>query len=72
VLDPGAVEGSTREPRLLLYLVPATSDLLFIRFATQASTAAAFEPIFDAMAATIQFEGSGRPTGSGLDDHWVG
>ena len=55
-LDIGHMEGSTRDGRLILYLVPTASSLVYIRFMTIAETADVNVPIFDAMAATLQLE----------------
>jgi hypothetical protein len=52
-LDVSAMEGSTRDGLLFLYLVPVRSELLFIRFTTEAESAREYEPIFDAIAGTL-------------------
>ena len=55
-LDLSDMEGSTRDGLLILYLVPIRSELLFIRFTTDAETAGEYEPIFDAMAGTLDLD----------------
>jgi len=54
VLDFSGMQGSTGDGRLILYLVPMTSELLFLQFATDGQALDEHEPIFDAMAATFQ------------------
>lgn len=55
-LDVSNMEGSTRDGLLILYLVPMSSDLLFLRFTSDAETAGEYESIFDAMAETFEVE----------------
>lgn len=56
VLDISDMQGSKRDGLLILYLVPITSELLFIRFTTDAETAAQNEPIFDSIARSLEVE----------------
>ena len=53
ILDVSDMEGVTRDGLRILYLVPITSELLFISFTATAESAREYEPIFDAIADSI-------------------
>jgi hypothetical protein len=59
-LDFSEMQGSTSDGRLILYLVPTTSVLLSLQFTTDGKSLDEHEPVFDAMAATLQLQEPAR------------